>query len=230
MCAQDTECLYFYRDVITTRRNIFAEEICKFLKIRCKYANVGCLTLKHPNKIQEHEDICFFQPVECLAGSGGKRVLKCGWKGKKCDLLAHVNKQHGISMIHATQPEVITSPCVYGQDCMRVTLISAHSELFWLTLKFDVKKNKRFEAVHFIGSAARAKEFRYKCDLSSGNGETGTSFFSTTKSILHETGDVFAASPHFQMDIDVFEKLFVEKDGHIPGYKLTIEKVGQSKT
>lgn len=190
---------------------------------------MGCLALKHPDKIKEHEDFCFFQPVECLAGYGEHRVLKCGWKGKKCELLAHVSKNHGVTMIHIDQPIPFTTPCIYEQDYILVTLISAHSELFWLTLKLDVKNNKRFEAVHFIGSAAKAKEFRYKCDLLSADGETGTSFFSTMGSIFHETNEVFAARPHFQIDIDVFKKLLVEKDGLLPGYKLTIEKVCHSE-
>jgi hypothetical protein len=219
----------FYRDIITKRRNIFAEEVSKLLKVRCRYANGGCLALKHPDEIQEHENCCFFQPVECLAGYGAQRVLKCGWKGKKCELLGHVSKQHGLTMIHADQPVLYTSPFVYGENYTKVTLICAHSELYWLTLKFDVKNNKRFEAVHFIGSAAKAKEFRYKCDLLSCDGETGTSFFSITRSIFQETDDVFAASPHFIMDIDAFRKLFVEKGGHVLGYKLSIEKICQSE-
>jgi hypothetical protein len=219
----------FYRDVITKQRNIFAEEVSKLLNVRCRYANMGCLVFKGPDKIQEHEDFCTFQTVECLAGYGAQKVSKCGWKGRKGQLLRHVSAHHGLTMIHSEQPILFTSPCVYEQDFMQVTLICAHSEFFWLTLKFDLKKNKRFEAVNFIGPATKAKEFRYKCDLVSCDGETGTSFFSITRSIFHETDDVSAASHHFQMDIDVFMKLFVEKDGYVPGYKLTIEKVSHSE-
>lgn len=219
----------FYRDVITKRRNIFAEEVSKLLKIQCRYANEGCLVLKHRDKIQEHEECCFFQPVECLAGYGAQRVLKCGWKGKKCELLGHVSNKHGLKMIHVHQPIKYNFPYVNGKDYTEVTLICAHSELYWLTIKYDVEKNKRFEAVHFIGSAAKAKEFRYKCDLLSRDGKTGTSFFTITRSIFQETDDVFASSPHFLMDIDVFKKLFVEISGHVLGYKLTIEKVCESE-
>jgi hypothetical protein len=219
----------FYRGAITKRRNIFAEEVSTLLKVRCRYTNGGCLFVERPDKIEEHEDLCILQPVECLAGYGAQKVLKCGWKGKKCDLLGHVKKQHGLTMIQADQPIHFTSPCVYEQDYMHVALICAHAELFWLTLKFDVKNNKRFEAVHYIGSAVKAKEFQYRCDLLSGDGKTGTSFFSITRSIFEDTDDAFASNPHFQMGIDVFKKLFVEKDGHVTGYKLTIGKVRQSE-
>jgi hypothetical protein len=189
---------------------------------------MGCLMFKHPTKLQEHEDLCFFQPVECLAGYGVRKVLKCGWKGKKCDLLGHVGKIHGSTVIHTDQPKLFTSSSVYERDSIQVTLMSAHSELFWLTLKLDAENNKLLQVVHFIGSAAKAKEFRYKCEFLSCNGETGTSFFSTTRSIFDETDDVFSASPHFQIEIEVFKKLYVEEGGHVPGYKLTIEKVRQS--
>jgi hypothetical protein len=224
-CLQGLNVYTFYRDPITKLRNIFAEEISKLLKVRCSYAYEGCVVQEHPDKIGEHEDICVYQSVECLAGEGDQSVLKCGWKGQKCELLEHINSVHSLTLIHLDQPILSTSPCIHEQDYTKVTLICAHSEYFWLTLKYDVKKNRRFEAVHFIGHAKIAKEFRYTCDLLSCDGKTGTTFFSTTGSIFQETDDVFDTTRHFQMDIDMFKKFFVDKDGQVPGYKLTIEKV-----
>jgi hypothetical protein len=215
----------FYRDVITRRRNIFAEEISKLLKVRCSYEYEGCNFQAHPEKIEEHEVACFYQPVECLVGMGDQRVSKCGWKGQKYELLEHVIHEHSITMIHLDQPVLLTSPCIHERDYTNVTLICAHADYFWLTLKYDVKKNRRFEAVHFIGHSKKAKEFRYRFDLLSCDGKTGATFFSTTGSIFQETDDVFDTTSHFQMDIDMFKKLFVDKDGQVPGYKLTIEKV-----
>jgi hypothetical protein len=228
LCIQISKGLCtFYRNAITECRNIFAEEVSKLLKVRCRYADGGCVVFMDPNEIVAHEDCCFNQPVECLAGYGDKEVLKCGWKGKKYDLITHVCKRHDVSMVHISQPILFTPPPVYKQDRTEIVLICAESELFWLTIKVDVMKNKRYEAIHFIGSEARAKEFRYSCDYLSVDGKTGSSFFSTTRSISQETDNVFSSSPHFQMDLDMFQKLFVEKDGRVLGYKLTIEEVLQ---
>lgn len=219
----------FYRAIITTRRNIFAEEISKLLKVRCSYAHEGCQVQEHPDKIEEHEVDCCYQPVECRAGKGAQIVLKCGWIGPKYELLGHITYHHSKKMIHPDHPILHTSPYLYEQDYTEISLIFAHSEYFWLTLKYDVKKNRRFEDVHFIGHAKRAKEFQYRFDLLSCDGEKGITFFSTTGNIFHETDDFFNTTLNFQMDIDMFKKLFVEKDGEVPGYKLTIEKVRHSE-
>jgi hypothetical protein len=130
-------------------------------------------------------------------------------------------------MVYAAPPLVFTPTFAYKHGGMQIILLGAQSELFWLTLKFDVKKNKLSQAVHFIGPEAKAKEFLYACHYVSVDGKTGSSFFSTTTSIFQQTDNVFTSSPHFQMDIDMFKKLFVDKDGRVPGYKLTVEKACQ---
>ncbi|PNF19740.1 hypothetical protein B7P43_G14755 [Cryptotermes secundus] len=228
-CKPKLDKCHFCRAIITSRKNIFAEEISKLLKVRCSYAHEGCQVQESPDKIEEHEVACFYQPVECLAGSGAQCVVKCGWRGRKCELLGHVAYQHSMTMIHPDLPIRFISPYIYEQDYTNISLICAHSECFWLTLKYDMKKNRRFEGVHFIGHAKKAKEFRYRCDLLSCDGKTGTTFFSTTGSIFHETDDVFDTTHHFQMDLDVFKQLYVDKDGKVPGYKLIIEKVRHSE-
>ncbi|GFG38405.1 hypothetical protein Cfor_06922 [Coptotermes formosanus] len=114
---------------------------------------------------------------------------------------------------------------VTGTHYTQVTLVCAHGDLFWLTLKFDVKARKRFETVQYIGSAVSARRFRYRCDLLSTDEKTGISFFSAVTSTLEDAENVFTFEPHFQMDIDVFNRDFADKDGHVPGYKLTIDEV-----
>ena len=180
---------------------------------------------RHPDEIRQHDLVCFYQPVHCLAGYGKQQVAKCGWKGRKYELLEHVHAQHGVTMIQERHPIMHTTPWAHEVDYIQVTLVVAHTDLFWLTLKFDVKTRKRFETLQYIGSAACAELFRYRCELLSIDEKTGLSFFSTTKSILEDVEDVFNFQPHFQMDIDVFKRDFAEKNGHVPGYKLTIENV-----
>jgi hypothetical protein len=183
----------------------------------------------NPDDILEHAHACLYQPVECLAGYGAQHVLTCGWKGKKHDLLGHVRNQHGLTMVHTDQPRLFTPPFVLQYDRMETVLLCAQSELFWFTLKFDVKNNIRHEILHFIGPATKAKKFRYTCEYVTYDGITGTSFFSTTRIILRQKGNVFSSSPHFQIPLDLFQKLFVDKKGHVRGYKLTVEKVSGSE-
>jgi hypothetical protein len=215
----------FYRDSITSKRNIFAEEVSRLLKVPCKYAKQGCRVYQQPDKIQQHDMLCQYQPVECLAGYGRQQVRRCGWHGKKFELLGHVSEEHGLTMIHAKQPIMYTTPWIHQVDYTQVTLVCAHGDLFWLTLKFDVKARKRFETVQYIGSAVSARRFRYRCDLLSTDEKTGISFFSAVTSTLEDAENVFTFEPHFQMDIDVFNRDFADKDGHVPGYKLTIDEV-----
>jgi hypothetical protein len=178
-----------------------------------------------PDKINKHETYCYSQPVECLAGTGAQEVLKCGWIGKKSQLLGHVNKEHGLTMIHMTQRIEHTVTCVHISDYMQTTLVCAHGDLFWLTLKLDAKNNKRLEVVHYIGPAQQAKQFRYRCELVSVDGNTGVSFFSATRSIYGDVDNMFASKPYFQMDVEMFKRHFADTDGFTPEYMLSIEKI-----
>jgi hypothetical protein len=168
--------------------------------------------------------------VECLAGYGRQEVPKCGWKGKKSQLLRHVNADHGLEMIYTLHPIEDSVMCVGDADFMQVLLVCTLGELFWLTRKHDVRNNKRLEVLHYIGSAGKAAEFRYRCDLISTDKSAMISFLSKTRSTQEDKHAVFGSNPYFQMDFDIFVRYFVENNGHVPGYKLSIKNChNQSK-
>jgi hypothetical protein len=95
------------------------------------------------------------------------------------------------------------------------TLACAHKDLFCVTRKFGVKNRNRRITVQY--------SLLYRCDLLSTDHKTTVSLFCTTQSFVQNAKNVFTFEPHFQMDIDVFERDFADKDGYI--HKLTIEDV-----
>jgi hypothetical protein len=68
------------------------------MRSMCRYSPYGCLEKVNHDQRSLHEDICTFVPVECRVGLSDN-VVKCGWRGKKSDLLKHVTLSHGHSFV-----------------------------------------------------------------------------------------------------------------------------------
>jgi hypothetical protein len=181
------------------------------------------------NKRSQHEDSCPFLPVECLAGEGKTEVAKCGWRGKKSELLDHVTLVHGLSMIHTEQPIEDSKSGWSTFNFMKVTLVCTLGELFWLTVKVDAERNKRLEVVQYVGSVRKATQFEYIHELHSLDGRTVISFLSTTRSCFEDISAVLASKHCFHIDIDSFAKIFVNSLKRVPGYKLVIREALQTK-
>jgi hypothetical protein len=172
----------------------------------------------------QHEDTCSFLPVECLAGID-EEVVKCGWRGKKSDLLEHVTFVHGNSLVHMGQTIKNIQTKGFDRNSVNVTLLCALGELFWLAVKQDIDNNTRLEVVQYIGSKRKATEFEYQHELRSLDGKTTISFLSVTKNCFEDINAVFASKFCFNIDLYFFEELFLNCNNRVPGYKLTVQKI-----
>ena len=106
--------------------------------------------------------------------------------------------------------------------CSRVTftfiftLVCVNRDLIWVTRKLGVKNRKPYRTVQYTGSAACVRDV--------------TCYLLTIRQECHSSEQYEALwkmpfEPHFQMDIDVFQRDFAEKGGYVTGHKLTIEYV-----
>ena len=100
----------FYRDNITSKRNIHEEEVSRHLMNPCKYAKQVCRVYKHPDKIREHDIVCQQQPMGCLAGYGRQHLARCGWTGRKFWVTGHVCEQRGLTVIHVRHSALLNTP------------------------------------------------------------------------------------------------------------------------
>jgi hypothetical protein len=205
-------------------RNEFAEYVSNMIMSMCRYSKYGCREQVIHDQRSQHEDICPFLPVECLAGKGEKEVSKCGWRNKKSELLEHVCSVHGSEMIRLGQ--VIEGIWSGGFDrtSVKVILVCALGDLFWLTVKNDIESNTRLEAVQYVGSERKAEQFEYKHELTSLDGKTSTSFLRPARNCFEDISAVLDSNLCFHTDINFFKNLFVYFNKYVPGYKLTIQK------
>jgi hypothetical protein len=171
----------------------------------------------------QHEDICPFLPVKCLAGVG-EEVVKCGWQGKKSELLKHVTLVHGSSLVHLGQTVRDIEIGRFDKNFVKVTLLCASGELFWMTVKQDIGNNTRLEVVQYIGSKRKAAQFEYQHELKSLDGKIAISFLSVTKNCFEDINAVFASKCCFNVDLYFFKELFLTSRERVPGYKLTVRK------
>lgn len=175
----------------------------------------------------QHEDACPFLPVECLAGIG-EGVVKCGWRGKKSELLEHVTFVHGSSLVHMGQTIKNIESGWFHRNFVHVTLLCAKRELFWMAVKQDIDKSTRLEVVQYIGSKRKATQFQYQHELISLDGNITLSFLSVTKNCFEDINAVFASKCCFNIDLYFFKELFLDSKKRVPGYKLTIQEASQA--
>jgi hypothetical protein len=114
---------------------------------------------------------------------------------------------------------------VFDRSSVKIMLLCALEELFWLTVKHDVETNTRLEAVQYIGSRTRATQFEYRHEIQSVDGRTTISFVSTTRSCFEDTSAIIGAKFCFHADLYFFRNVFLNSNKRLPGYKLTIHKV-----
>jgi hypothetical protein len=180
--------------------------------------------VNHEQRYQ-HEDICPYLPIECLAGNGKDSVAKCGWRGKKTELYDHVVLAHGLHLVHVGPTMEDVEGGGFDRCSMKIMLLCALEELFWLTVKHDLENNTRLEAVQYIGSRSRATHFEYQHELQSIDGRTRISFVSATRTCFEDVNAIISAKFCFHTDLYFFRSLFLNSHKRIPGYKLTLRKV-----
>jgi len=100
----------FYRDSVTSKRKVFEDEVSRSLMIPCKYARQGSRVYKHPDKIREHDIVCQYQPADCVGGYGRQHLARCGWAGRKFELLGHVSEQRGLTLIQRRHSALFSTP------------------------------------------------------------------------------------------------------------------------
>jgi hypothetical protein len=170
-----------------------------------------------------HENVCNFLPVECLAGMG-EEVVKCGWQGKKSDLLEHVDFVHGYSFVHRGSTIRNFQSGRFDKNFIKVTLLCVSAELFWMTVKQDIDNNTRLEVVQYIGSKKKAAQFEYQHELKSVDGKIAISFLSVTENLYEDINAIFAFKRCFTIDLNFFKKLFATCKERVPEYKVTVRK------
>ncbi|PNF19749.1 hypothetical protein B7P43_G14754 [Cryptotermes secundus] len=212
---------------ITDLKNDFAERMSAMMRTTCRYSRYGCPVKVNHDQRYQHEDACTFLHVECLAGIGEEGV-KCGWRGKKTELLEHVVSVHGKSSVYMGQTIEDIECREFGRNFVNVTLWCAKGELFWMTVKQDIVKNTRMEVVQYIGSKRKATQFQYQHELKSLDGNMIFSFLNVTKNCFEDFDAVFASKSCFNIDLNFFKELFLNSKKRVPGYKLTIKKILQA--
>jgi hypothetical protein len=188
------------------------------------YMPYGCAEKVDHDQRSQHEDACPFLPVECFAGRG-ERVVKCGWRGKRSEVLEHVTSVHGISSVHMGQTIEDIKIRGFDRNFVSVTLLCANGELFWMTVKQDIDKNIRLEVVQYIGTKRKATQFQYQHELISLDGDITVSFLNVTKSCFEDVNEIFASKCCFNIDLNFLQKLFLSYKTRVPGYKLTVKKI-----
>lgn len=194
---------------------------------KCRYSFYGCPEKVNHDRRTQHEDACPFLNVECLAGIG-EEVVKCGWRGKKIELLEHVASVHGNSLVYMGQTIEHIECGALDRNFVKVTLLCAEGELFWIAVKQDIVNNTRLEVVQYIGSNGEATQFQYKHELKSLHGNMTLSTLNVTKNSLEDINAVFASKSCFHIDLTFFKEIFSNSEQRVPGYKLTVQKLSQA--
>lgn len=193
------------------------------VRTTCRYSLYGCPEKVNHDQRYEHEDACTFLQVECLAGIG-EEVVKCGWRGKKIELLEHVASVHGNSLVYMGQTIENIECGEFDRNFVNVTLLLAKGELFWITVKHDIVKNARQEVVQYIGSKRKATQFQYQHKLKSLDGNMTLSLRNVTNNCFEDMNAVFATKSCFNIDLNCFKDYFLNYEKRVPGYKLTVKK------
>ena len=109
----------------------------------------------------DHEDVCPYQPVECWVGNRNDTVAKCVWQGRKSNLLDHVQSVHGRQWVHVDPTMEGAEFGGFERSPVRIVLLCAFSELFWLTVRSDSDNGLHHGVVYYIGPRSRAARFEY---------------------------------------------------------------------
>jgi len=149
----------------------------------------------------EHEDTCPYQPLECWAGNWKDTVAKCGWQGKKSDLLDHVQLVHGLHWVHVGPTMEGAEFGGFDRSCIKVVLLCAFEELFWLTMKHDVDNDIHQEVVQYIGPRSRAAQFENKIEFQSYDGKSTHTSTGKTKTCFEDINEILAARHCFKIDV-----------------------------
>ena len=121
----------------------------KLIPTTCRFSRYGCPEQVNHEQRSEHKDICPYQPVECWAEDWNDTVAKCGWQGKKSDLLDHVRLIHGLHWVHVTPKMEGAEFGCFDRNAKKIVLLCAFEELFWLTVKHDLDGGVHQEVVQY---------------------------------------------------------------------------------
>ena len=168
-----------------------------------------------------HEDICSYQPVECWAGNWNDTVTKCGWRGKKSDLLDHVQSTHGLQWVHVGPTMEGAEFGDFDMSAIRIVLLCAFAELFWLTVKHDLDNGIHQGVVYYIGPRSRAALFEYTIEIGKGK----YSVVCPTGTCFEDTNQMLNDKRLLHIKLHLPEEISVNPKNCFSGYKYTVRQV-----
>jgi Seven in absentia protein family. len=189
----------------------------------CRFSRYGCREQVNHEQRSQHEDSCPYQPVECLAGYWKETVVKCGWQGKQSELLEHVRLVHGIQWVHVGPTVEGAEFCGFDSSTIKIVLLCAFEELFWLTVKHDVDTDTHLQVLQYIGPRSRAKLFKYEIELKFLDGSRKSTWSTITKTCFEDINEILAAKRNIYSTTCSFITSYM--NSNIRRYKFTVHKV-----
>jgi hypothetical protein len=160
---------------------------------------------------------------ECLAG----KAKGCTWKGRRCDLWAHVRHKHELLAMHWRKETQVFR--VLNHDFKisgtSTQLISVLDQLFWYQFRQDSSKNKWFQAIQYIGSKKEASRYKYTLEfgpLSEDSLKRSIVYGRVTHPNEDNIDNIFKSSDCFNIDLNSI-KYFVVKNNLLQ-FKVKIER------
>jgi len=173
----------------------------------------------------KHEDTCPYQPVECWAVNWNDTVAKCVWQGKKSDLFDHVKSVHGLQYVHVGPTKEGVEFGAFERSPIRIVLLRALGELFWLTVKHDSDSGVHHGVVHYIGPRSRAALFEYTIEIKFPDGKGKYSHTFPTRTCFENNNEMFDAESFFPATLCTLDMGSINPKKYLPGYKFTVSEV-----
>ena len=173
----------------------------------------------------EHEDTCPYQPVECWAANWNDTVAKCVWKDKKSKLFDHVQSVHGLQCVHEGPTKEGVEFGAFDRSPVRIVLLRALGELFWLTVKYDSESGVHHGVVHYIGPRSRAADFEYTIEIKFPEGKGKYSFTFPTRTYFEGINEAVVDQRFFPVTLCTHDMGSVNPKKCLPGYKFTVSQV-----
>jgi hypothetical protein len=112
----------------------------------------------------------------------------------------------------------------FDRNPIKIVLLCALGELFWLTAKYDLDSGFHQEVVQYIGPKSRTALFEYEIELTYYDGKSKNTTIDKTKNFFEDVNEIFAAKRCFKISISYLRSEYMNSKKYVPGYKLTVRE------
>lgn len=136
----------------------------KPVKAFCTYKAAGCRYDFPEKERQFHEKQCRFRPMICEAAKYAG--LKCTWNGAYVDLYQHFREKHKNNCVMQFKTDAKYA-INFANTFKDIQLINWMNEahFFYYKFKLDIREQKAYWVIQFIGFEKMAKNFYYEFEI-----------------------------------------------------------------